>query len=237
MIIELVGVPASGKSTLRDQIVELLTEIGVEIVNTDRAFPLQRFLRKARTIVVHWRVLLITLAALLRDSRTLAIRIRSFRWVLATLDQYSSWQRSRAGVLVLDEGVLQRSVLLFFHPSRAPKQALLNSYLRTIPYPSLVIRLVLAPGEAALRYTSRLSDVRQNPRPGERFGELSDSLEDVITDIEDFITVVLSRAREIAELPLVQIPSDGAAATEALRNEVIPLVVQGLDRGPDLAGG
>lgn len=231
MIVEFVGVPASGKSTLCAQLAGLLAEANVETTGPDRASLGRRGITKAKTVVKYRRVVLIAILALIWDSRSLAVRIRALRWLIATLEQYLPVGHSAGSksVVLLGEGVIQRSVLLFFQPTRRTKKRLLNSYLRAIPYPSLIIRLSLDPDQAAPRYVRRL-EVGERPR--ERFLRTNRPLEDVFKDIDDFLTLVLEQVSNVRLVPLVELASDGDLATNTMRAEVVPFISAALHNEP-----
>ncbi len=231
MIVEFVGIPASGKSTLRTQLAGLLAEANVETTGPDRASLGRRGITKARTVVRHRRVVIIAISALIYDSRSLAVRIRALRWLIATLEKYlpPSHPTGSKSVVLLDEGLIQRSVLLFFQPTRGTKDLLLSRYLRVIPYPSLIIRLSLDPDQAAPRYLQRL-EVGERPR--ERFSRNNRPLEDVFKDVDDFLTLVIEQVSDVTFVPVVELASDGDLAADTMRAEIVPFISAALDNEP-----
>lgn len=231
MIIEFIGVPASGKSTFCAQLGGLLAEADVETSTPARASLGQRGISKVKTVVKYRRVVAIAIPALIWDRRSLAVRFRAFRWLIATLERYLSHGDDAGSkeVVVLDEGVLQRSVLLFFQPTGGTKKRLLRSYLKVIPYPSLIVRLTMDAHQAAPRYVRRLDS---SERPHERFSDTDRPLEDVLNEIDEFITLILRQVSEARYVPVVQLASDGDMATDTMRAEIVPLISARLRGNP-----
>lgn len=186
-IVEFVGIPGSGKTTL----VSMVSEELESPVRSVRTSLVRRGWSKMITFARYWRVLVIAAQAMRFDRRSLARKARALRWVLSTLEIYRA-PRTNAVVLI-PEGSLQRALLLFFTPGEAVNHGLLQRYLEVAPVADVVVRLFVSPEEAARRNEVRKSDPSDG-RPNPRFLETHQPAESALAEADSFIRGLLSEA-------------------------------------------
>lgn len=159
VVVELVGLPASGKSTLADRLVATVPGL-----RSARQGPGNPFARVRSKLVSAYRGrAAITEGALglISDSRPSLERVRSLRWLLTTLENYEQLD----GPIVLAEGALQRAVLLFYDAQRGLwDDGRVRRYVERAPRSDLVVHLEVAPEIAASRYRERLQQIGEKTR-------------------------------------------------------------------------
>lgn len=226
VIVEFVGLPASGKSTLKSELELALSRQGVPGFAYNSSQP-GRGVRRVRSL---WRSRLAVLAfarALVTDSRSLEQRIRAFRWLGATLGTYDEAGRggSLHDVLILGEGVAQRAFLGFLDTQTAEVSPHLAAYLANIPKPHLAVYLKVDPHESVRRQQSRRA-VQSEPRKADRLDLPGDRLLAVMQAGDVFLAQLvgaLANRHGVEVLGLDTTDLDAAIAD--LKDRVVPAVM------------
>lgn len=183
MIIEIAGLPGAGKTTLRDLLADRLSSAGLAVVTCHLMRPTTPGLRGAvvRTVGRVAAVLrepAVTAQAvrvLLADPRPAPERWFAFRLLAVTLDN-RAWLAQRQVCAVVDEGFVQRAMLLFGGGAGPVPRSAVARYARSVPAPSVVVMLHIEPSEAVQRTAARERGLP--PRFARRSGdELTASLE------------------------------------------------------------
>lgn len=214
VILECVGVPGSGKSTVVRELQAFFDgAINASLPVTRFTFR-ARFYRKIRAAIQFRKLLTMAMRSLLTDRRPIKWRMRSLRWFLTTLEAYTevSPSEQRNGITLLSEGTIQRSLLLCYDDSGHIKETLLTRYLELAPVADIVIRLDIPISVAAARNVARNPDTRFTRRP--------EPLDSVLHEIDGFLTDVLAKFSATRDLRTVYISSTEDSAIKALQAEI-----------------
>lgn len=227
VILECVGVPGSGKSTVVRELHTLVGEASHgDLPATPNISLGRRFSRKVMTTIRYPALLAIVVAAMVVDGRPVSMRLRALRWFLATLEAYDGGRihaERYARPVLLDEGTIQRSLLLFYDESGHVKEKLLERYLRLAPMADIVVRLDVPMAIAAARNLARSFDPTDS-RPDTRFTRRSEPLESVLDRADRFLAQVLAHISASRDVRAINLDIGDGSVVEALRAEVLPLL-------------
>ena len=199
-VVEFIGVPGAGKSTLVEKLEDILSDpswAGMPMEASRRP----RVWSKIVTVLLYSRALAAATRSLASDERSVSRRLRALRWFVSTLEIYNTRGK---GVILIPEGTLQRAVLLFFTPGMPVNRDLLDRYLRVVPLGDLVVRIVVSPTEAVQRNEVRIvdpNDGRSNPR----FMDAEVPPEQAFSDANAFIRLVVSEVERHRGVPVMTI--------------------------------
>ena len=161
MIVEFAGLPGSGKTTLLEEVDRLLSQSGIDVRSgadarrawirpETRTAALPNRLRRAGTLALHAPVVVVVAATLARSPRPLRERWVAFRWFMVALEQHVAARAVGDDVVVLiDEGMVQRTFLVFVEAAGVSRARSVERYRRRAPRSDLVV-LVDADPEVAL---------------------------------------------------------------------------------------
>lgn len=220
IVIEFVGLPASGKSTLASSLKEHLEAAGFPLAVPSSSWG-KRLFAKAISLFGYRRAFVAAVKALAVDSRPPSQSWLALRWILATMAARNTVPESgKASVLVQAEGLAQRALLAFLDAQTGEISPLLAQYLGNCPRPDVLVLVVLEPAVSVERQVARFA----NDEPAwqrNRFQASGSQLSSLMTSAES----VLGRAADefgIAEgVEVVTLDAndlEGAAA--ALRHQV-----------------
>ena len=204
MILEFVGLPGAGKTTLcNDLRLSLASTESNRPSKSSVAVP-RKPLRKAMGAIRNPRVALLAARALLTSPRSWHEKGLAARWFLATLSLYPPRNRSQPD-LILDEGLLQRSFLIFLEQGGFGPSERVARYVEVIPLADIVIMVELTPAESLARLQSR-----ERPPPL-RFRTMTESdLRDTFSAGAELFDFVLARAqqRRGGSIQVIRIPGN-----------------------------
>lgn len=215
MILEFVGLPGSGKTTLCDELQRWLAdECGFLSTSGNRSD--RNRLNIVLGIFRYWRATSIAGRVLIESSRSRSDKLVAARWFLSTLGRYARPKDRRT--LVIDEGLLQRSFLLFLEREGYGSVDRIARYVKAIPLPDVVIMVEVDPAESLARLEQRSRPV---PR---RFRTLAnDDRLAVFTQGAQLLDLVLTTASERSgsSTVVIRVPSeDVAEARRHLASEI-----------------
>ena len=214
VIVEFVGLPGSGKTTLWRELRES-DALGL----VAQGHPGGRG-AVVRAGLRYWRAALVALRVLVRSPRSWEDKLRAARWFLATLAHYGV----PAEIVLLDEGLVQRSFLLFAEREQVDRAVEIERYFNSIPVPDVVIALIVAPAICVDRLHLRPRSVPK------RFRGLSpEAVTTAFTAgwqmIEGALAALASSAKPCTIVRLAADDLDEAKIR--LRQDVVPLLRQG----------
>lgn len=232
LVVEFVGLPASGKTTLAGHLATQLQHHGCTVANHRVAPSLAKKLASKLCVVFgFWRALLPALGALVFDDRPARQRMRAVRWLISTLEGPIQSRRgtSNGNISITAEGVLQRALLLFFRPEGPVKERLLTRYLSAIPHPDLAVFLDVQPEEAARRHIERPS-----ARHSSRFEMPHARLVCVMADAQRFLEGLIAAEVETHGVKVVRVKTDLLEpAFQCVSTDVVPVVLTLLESRGD----
>lgn len=203
MIFEFLGLPGAGKTTLCEDLRGWLAGIDTRLAST--TVPTNRNRLSATIgIFLYWRAALVAARALIASPRSWHSKRLAARWFLSTLSFYTPRRRNRP-FLVLDEGLLQRSFLLFMEQDGFGSVDRVGRYIEAIPLPDVVVAVDLSPAESLARVRHR---TRLLPR---RFQSMAEN--DQLTAFNqgaELLDLVLARALDRADssTQVIRIPGN-----------------------------
>lgn len=216
MILEFIGLPGSGKSTLSQKLRESLTNIGYGSESPLAATP-PRLFRAAIGVVRYWHVALLATRTLVASPRAWNSKRLAAKWFALTLSDYMPRPSDRS-FLILDEGLLQRSFLLFMEQDGFGPIERVEDYVRRIPLPDVVIAIDISPAESLARLRNRSRTVSR------RFqGLTADDQLTAFSKAAELLDLVLERAtaRPDWSMQIIRVPgSDLERAKQRLASEV-----------------
>lgn len=232
-IVEFVGLPTSGKTTLCRR-----TEGALGEARTARRPDRRRLLVRAGAVVRFRRAFTVGACYVLRGRRSWPHRSFAVRTLAATLERYAAPHPAGA-VVLLPEGAVQRSFLCFVEPGRPIPSDGVARYAAAIPVPDVIVRLRVRPEVAV----ARLQRAFRHPRPGAtRVNRLAGvgpaallaTFTDAAAMLDDVVAVVVARSG--GRTRVVDIDADEHAVAEAQwRARLLPLLARG-DAPDDTAG-
>jgi adenylate kinase len=152
VILEFLGLPGSGKSTLCEELQRWLAD--ADGPNSKPANRVDRMgLNTVLGMIRYWRATLIAGRTLMSSPRSWNDKRLAVRWFLSTLGRYAAPRDRR--MLVLDEGLLQRSFLLFMERDGFGSVDRVARYVSAIPLPDAVIMVDVDPAESLARLQRR----------------------------------------------------------------------------------
>ncbi len=167
MIVEFAGLPGGGKTTLLHEVDRMLSQSGIEVRSgadvrrswihpEHRAATLPGRLRRAGALVLRAPLLAVVAVTLIRSPRPRAERWVAFRWFVVALEQHLAASRVGDDVVVLiDEGMVQRTFLLFVEAAGVSRGRLVDRYRRRAPRADLVVLVDAEPDVALGRLRGR----------------------------------------------------------------------------------
>ena len=164
VIIEMAGIPGAGKTSLHIGLLNEMSNVGLIASECNPGLRVQRggpvakatrWIPHITTMVRYRGALAIALRAIQAGSRPFPERLQALRLLTVTLDRYRSIRRSRApGIVLLDEGVVQRCFLIFVEADGVYADSL-EEFLTQCPSPDGVLFLDVEPEEALRRTQDR----------------------------------------------------------------------------------
>jgi hypothetical protein len=220
LVVELVGLPGSGKTTVGGALVAEVRSAGL-LVHSDLVSPAGaprgpvRWLVRRPGLAGH-RLVRVAVAALWRSPRPLRDKREALGALLATLaarlDAGSG--RAPADVLLLTEGLFQRAFLLLVDRAGCAPPWLVRAYARAVPPPDLVLRLSAEVDALLARLAGR---TRKLPR--RLAGMDGDRVRRLLGEADGLLDAVCRPGTGSAPVPLLSLDSTdlGRAVARALR--------------------
>ena len=230
VIVEFVGLPGSGKTTLEGELVSALGESGIRVLSPGPARS-RRIVRKVSALWHSRRAVLAATRALSRDSRPIGMRARALRWLAATLERHGEAARQDASgaVLVLAEGMAQRALLAFLDHRLLHVNRQVGAYISDIPKPDVIVHLKIDPIVSVQRQQSRrmVEGKLNEQRVADRFDVSPDQLLQAMHSADDLLTHVVNTLATNFDVEVVCLDTSDFDAAEAdLRNRIVPLLVR-----------
>lgn len=162
MIVEFAGLPGAGKSTLRDGLAADLRAEGVPVTarhvvrptRAGRVGAAERAAGRALALASRPRVAAVAGRTFLTSGRPARERLFAARLLAVTLDNDRCLRDHRGWVLV-DEGFVQRGLLLMAGERRPVPDERVRAYATVVPVPDVVVHLRLDPDRVQERLRSR----------------------------------------------------------------------------------
>ena len=159
MIIELIGLPGSGKSHISCLLADSLRKAGLPAEEPTRVIGHSSGLKRiaAKNIYVllfllrHPLLTVRTKLAVARTRQTTCRDLFKSLFNMLFLRGLLLSSRNRSRLVLLDQGLIQAVASVHFGAARR----LTGSFLSTLPTPDLVIRVAASPGTLVARLTSR----------------------------------------------------------------------------------
>lgn len=232
--IELIGLPGSGKTTVRDR---LSTTSDTNLLSAPTAYKIAlcklicsgkfcclcQYVPKSvmdKIQLIYNRLVTESGAErysefysvanniIMRHTQNEDRRRTATKWLQKLLREYDTISRAflPPKTVIFDEGFLQRSLSFFCppHPSTSPNTNHIQSYVDTMPHPDLVITLKVSTQTSYERMHSRSSGVPSSYSDLSR-DQLNQSIERMDSYIEQVSTVVQS-----ANIPLISVENEGS---------------------------
>jgi RecA/RadA recombinase len=220
IVIEFVGLPASGKTTLASALKEHVAASGfaLAVPSSSRS---ERLASKITALVTYRRAYIAAVKALAIDSRPLGQRWLALRWLLTTLAARNVAPTAGAvPVLIQAEGLAQRALLAFLDVQTGRVSPRLAEYLEHCPRPDVLVRVELEPTASVARQMARRAD-GQLARRGDRLRISESQLASMMASAEE----VLDRAaNEFGSADNVQVlefdANDVDSATAGLCHQI-----------------
>ena len=164
MIIEFIGVPGAGKTTLHEKLAQALREAGCRVTlatgNGEAALGRLGGLRRARYYVAaswRWRkALFMSIRLLLKSTRPWPQKLFAFRLLVVALGRYQMAGRLEdAGIVLMDEGFLQRCFMVLVDGPTEIKPDVVSRLVTAGPHGHVAIYVKTAPEKALHRLSGR----------------------------------------------------------------------------------
>lgn len=169
VLVEMAGLPGSGKSTLHQELRRRLVDRGLDMppgsllpdglpgASSSRITRTARTVgRRLHTATSERRAVSSALRTLATSPRSASEKVQALRFTLVTLETHRLARTSpMAPLCLVDEGILQRSFLLFVERDRVADQGAVEAFLHRCPLPDLVVWVDAAPEIALERLASR----------------------------------------------------------------------------------
>lgn len=219
-VIEFVGLPASGKSTLALALGEYVATSGYPPVRPPPSRS-KRLVAKAKALITFRRAFVAAVKALAVDSRPLGQRWLALRWILTTMAARNMSPAAGADpVLIQAEGLAQRALLAFLDAQTGRISPRLAEYLEYCPRPDVLVLVELAPTESVARQMARRAN-DQLARRGDRFQIPEPQLVSVMASAEDVLNRAASKFVSADDVEVVTLDAnDLESATAELRQRV-----------------
>lgn len=191
VIIEFVGLPASGKSTLATSLKEHAATAGfaLAVPSSPRG---KRLIGKAVSLFAYRRALVAAVRALAVDRRPLGQRLLALRWILTTMAaRHMAPAGGKENVLIQAEGLAQRALLAFLDVHAGRISPRLVEYLDNCPRPDVLVRVELELTASVERQMARFAN-DESARQGDRFQVSESQLVSLMASAE----VILGRAAD-----------------------------------------
>jgi len=253
MIVEFVGLPGSGKSTLRNRTADILESMGIpfrlpgafieshghmrDVTSNPfgaAVFRACKNLRKAGILIevgiTSPRLVSFTLRLLISDRRALYDSLLRLRLFLTSLTNRRFAQKGvfAQQLILFDEGVVQRAFTIFADGNRETDPKQVRYYARKIPLPDLLVYLKVDP-------TVMVDRIRLRPRGlSRRFRRMDeDRIASTMNEAQHMLDNLVEEIRNTAgsgvSVVCVNANNLERAAVE-FEAKVIPLLVSGVNR-------
>jgi len=232
-IIEFLGLPASGKSTLASALEEGVAAAGFPVLSPP-ASRVKRLAAKAEAVVTYRRAFGIALRALAVDGRPLGQRWVAARWLMTTFAAHLLAGRSdEPHVLVQSEGCAQRALLVFLDAGSLRINPGLTEYLRRCPTPDVLVIVEADVATSVERQIERRASTSV-ARCADRFDTPEPQLADVIAMAEDLLSRAASEIGNQIGVEVVRIDAgDLDHAAMGLSDHVVRLLEARTRMGDD----
>jgi len=229
MIVEFVGLPGSGKTTLKAELESALVAAGILVLGPKRGES-RRIRQKFGSLWRSRTAVLAAARALKSDSRPIAQRVRAMRWLATTLELYHEAHRLEmpGAVLILSEGVAQRALLAFLDAQSSHVSSHVGAYVPRIPKPDMIVHLRIDPVVSVQRQQSRrlTEGERGDQRAADRFHLEPDRL---LTAMQLADQLLLRMVDNMATERGVEVicldTNDLDAAATGLMDRVVPRII------------
>lgn len=146
------GLPGAGKTTLCQELRSWLADQETAPTLTPRHQIYRHLLRTANNVLCHWRLLVGR--EIVSSPREWSDKWAAIWWFLTTLSLYGGINR-QPSLLILDEGLLQRSFLIFMEQGGFGPRRRIDRYVASIPLPVVVVSVYVTPAESLSRLRRR----------------------------------------------------------------------------------
>lgn len=242
MILEFVGLPGAGKSTLHSKLIARLSELNIPVIDgqsvagksagheTRKSSKFRRFRHYVVALCIYYGTIWMAFRQLAASRRSLGEKVLAFRWVIVALGRYqmaASLAGDRA-LVVFDEGIMQRAFTLFQDIGGAGGSEAVRSYVRSAPLPDVVVRVRVNPKIALRRLSQRDRGLSA------RFAEASpEQLLRIMKDGQQMFDTMLEelRASNRSNITVVTFEveaNDLDAASMELEKQLSPLIKSAL---------
>lgn len=154
MILEFLGLPGAGKTTLCQELRSWLADQETAPTLTPRHRIYRHPLRTANNVLCHWRAVWLVGREVVFSPREWSDKWAAIRWFLTTLSLYGG-RNGQPSLLILDEGLLQRSFLIFMEQGGFGPRSRIDRYVASIPLPDVVVSVYVTPAESLSRLRRR----------------------------------------------------------------------------------
>lgn len=166
-VVEFAGLPGAGKSTARAWVLELLGEAGARTPTPPKGAVgrLWWMAGKLVAVLAGARAFALGVRSVAASTRSLRHKLFACRALVTSL-QARRLGTTGDGVLVLDEGVIQRAFMLFVDARKGADVDTACRYVRAAPMPDVLVYLRVQAETAAARQRARLDDHETLPTVG-----------------------------------------------------------------------
>jgi shikimate kinase len=167
VIIEFMGLPGAGKSTLHRRAALGFQDMGLRVVDgrylnsqiiglsRPRARRIRRILYYLPVVRFYHRTFWLVVGHLVKSRRTLRDKTHAFRWMLASARRYMMAVGEGEAMVLLDEGPMQRAFTFFVdHGGQVHAQAA-RSYMKMVPLPDVLVFAKVDPEVTLQRLSQR----------------------------------------------------------------------------------
>ncbi len=251
MIVELAGLPGSGKTWQRDRLRAALhrrfqpSPLSPRVREPPQlpswllaATPDFDFLQRAALMAqlgvscLHYRgVFVSALPALVQGRRQWRDKTLAFRLLGVTLDNYRLLQNmgSDASFVLFDEGLVQRAFTIFVDNDGTTMWKHLECYIAAVPCPDLIVYLSVDPQRCISRLRSRPRGLPLRFQPLQL-----ETVEEILTAGGRFFDHLLDRLQTFGNGPrVIRIDAnDFAGTSREIDERVLPILHQSSARQP-----